>query len=152
MAKHGRRYAVGISAAALAASLAACTEPPPNAPGKPPTSPSAGITASPSGTSAVVIPNLPAPAGKRTLAEVPARGAGSYSVTITANPGDLIIRHDCTGGVLKVQVDPIATFPINCEIGKITPAQNVINLREAKTVTIRVDAAEGVQWTMTVGN
>jgi hypothetical protein len=81
---------------------------------------------------------------------VNARNGGANVGTLQVSSGDLVLRSDCTGGTLTMRVDPVATIPITCDANDVTPVQNVIKLREAKRVTITVEAPDSVQWNLRV--
>jgi hypothetical protein len=57
---------------------------------------------------------------------------------------------DCTGGTLTLRAEPIATIPIPCATSEVTPAQNVIVLKEAERVSIRIEAPDSVLWNLRV--
>jgi hypothetical protein len=139
-----------VVAALVALVLAACTGSPPDA-GEVTGRPTGGGTSGSPTTGTVSIPKVPeGDPDRRSLAEVPAR-RGSWTVgAVDVMPGELVLLSDCTGGTLTLHVDPVATVPISCAANEVTPAQNVIVLKQAKHVTIRVEAPDSVLWNLRV--
>jgi hypothetical protein len=149
----GYRRAAGVVLAAAVLTIAGCTgSPASSGDHRTPSTASGGATAAgsqrpPSAT----IPDLPdGDASRRTLTEVHARHGGFNAGTFEAALGDLVLRSDCTGGTLTMRVDPVATIPIACATDGVTPAQNVVVLRQARQVTIRIDAPDTVLWNLRV--
>lgn len=79
-----------------------------------------------------------------------ARRGGTTVGTFDVAKGDLILLSDCTGGILTLRVEPIATIPVTCATNGMTPSQNVVTMRDGRQVTIRIDAPEGVLWNLRV--
>lgn len=98
-------------------------------------------------------PEAPLPS---VAAEPPARLAadttsGSAEVgSFLAEPGDLWVGGQCSGGDLEVHVDPVAVLPIPCEGLAGQPFLNQIVLTRSTTVTVSVTAPPTVTWDLKV--
>jgi hypothetical protein len=91
--------------------------------------------------------------GEKELASAQAQeGNGTLPPVEGVRKGVLTVLVNCQGGKLRVVVDPITRFDLDCPRNEVLLTLNKIQLKKAHPlVTFRVEAPEQVKWSMTVG-